>query len=71
MGKCRPTYSHGGIEPEHEQPCIFKCYDFTTEIVGRYDHNEKNFYVQRGDGARYWYRFGIEWHIKLKGDKYE
>lgn len=53
------------IDLKHRQPCMFKCYDFTTHIVGRWDLGEKAFYVERGDGTKYWYRFGIVWHKPL------
>jgi len=53
-------------EPKHLQPCMFKCNDFTTEIIGRYDNVEKAFFVERGDGNKYWYRFGVAWYKELE-----
>ena len=65
MGKLEIIYEHGGVEPPHKQICMFKCADFTTTIVGRYDITEKSFYVERADGTKYWYRHGIEWHTPM------
>jgi hypothetical protein len=48
-------------KPLHDAMCVFKVADFTTEIVGRYDRENSLFYVQRGDGTRYTYAWGIEW----------
>lgn len=49
---------------------IFKVKDYTTILVGQYDTEKNEFYVQRGDGAKYsysnHYEFGrIEWFEKL------
>ena len=53
-------------KPEHNAPCLFKCVDFTTEIVGRWDEIEDEFYVQRGDGTRYGYGHGVDWFKLLE-----
>jgi len=53
------------MKPEHNTPCLFKCQDYTTEIVGRYHAEKDCFYVERGDGTRYYYDFNIEWYAVL------
>jgi len=49
------------LELPNGTPCLFKLYDFTTEMVGRWDSEEKEFYVERADGTRYRYSFGVVW----------
>jgi hypothetical protein len=53
---------HGHLS--HRCPCLFKCIDFNTEIIGRYDAVKNEFYVERGDGTKYSY--GIEWFKELE-----
>ncbi|MDD5151513.1 MAG: hypothetical protein PHC28_13730 [Flavobacterium sp.] len=48
-----------------DQICIFKCKDYTTEILGRFNKKESYFYIERGDGTIYKYSFGIEWVIPI------
>ncbi len=48
---------------------LFKLYDFTTEIVGRYDQKNDWCYVERADGTRYKYTFGVTWKKELEVKK--
>ena len=52
--------------PNHMAMCLFKVYDYTTEIVGRYDAEKKHFFVDRGDGTKYVYGYGVEWYKVLE-----
>jgi len=36
---------------------LFKVKDYTTILVGQRNHNEKCFFVQRGDGTMYKYDY--------------
>ena len=43
---------------------MFKCKDFTTEMVGR--RNSEGCYVERGDGCIYQYGYyRVEWSVPL------
>ncbi len=49
---------------------LFKVKDYTTVLVGQYDKEQNEYFVQRGDGTKYTYsndqEFGrIEWSEKL------
>ena len=36
---------------------IFKVSDYTTTLIGKFDKKEDCYYVQRGDGTKYYYEY--------------
>ena len=45
---------------------LFKVRDFTTVMLGRYDPDNDCYYVERGDGTRYEYKYyRITWMQEL------
>lgn len=56
------------IELNNKDPMVlFKLKDYTTEIIGRFSIENKNFYIQKGSGDIFTYgNFGVSWVQCLK-----
>jgi len=36
---------------------LFKVHDYTTLLIGQYDKEREAYYVERGDGTKYYYEY--------------